>query len=157
MAFIMRAFTIVSNDRVMESMNRMEQVPPSSSGFSDNPNINLVERVYDEVLRPLDSGAVDRLFLPDYIQHSPLAPSGAQALKEFLDWAKRTSPQAQHLVKRIFADGDYVIAHVHVVINPGDRGNAVIDIFRIQNGMIAEHWDVSQPVPATSLNDNGMF
>jgi predicted SnoaL-like aldol condensation-catalyzing enzyme len=46
---------------------------------------------------------------------------------------------------------------VHVIINPGDRGNAVVDIFRIENGRIAEHWDVAQPVPEQSANHNGMF
>jgi predicted SnoaL-like aldol condensation-catalyzing enzyme len=124
---------------------------------TENAKIALVRCVYEEVLGPLDSSAVDRFFAPDYIQHSPLAPSGAQALKDFLDWAKRESPDAQHHVKRIFADGDHVIAHVHVVIHPGEPGNAVVDIFRIEDGRIAEHWDVCQPIPETSLNDNGMF
>jgi predicted SnoaL-like aldol condensation-catalyzing enzyme len=50
-----------------------------------------------------------------------------------------------------------VIAHVHVIINPGERGNAVVDIFRIEDGRIAEHWDVAQVVPADSANSNGMF
>jgi predicted SnoaL-like aldol condensation-catalyzing enzyme len=123
----------------------------------EEANLRLVERVYEEVLRPLDSGGVDALFAPDYIQHSPLAPTGAAALKDFLDWARSTSPDAEHRVQRMFADGDHVIAHVHVIINPGEAGNAVVDIFRIADGRIVEHWDVAQPVPATSKNDNGMF
>jgi len=120
-------------------------------------NLALVRKVYDEVLEPLDAGAVDRYFKPGYIQHSPMAQTGAQGLKEFLDWARRTSPNAHHDVKRMFADGDHIIAHVHVVIEPGAAGNAVIDIFRIEDGRIAEHWDASQPIPEQSGNDNGMF
>lgn len=120
-------------------------------------NLRVVERVYAEVLGPLDSSRVDTFIAPDYIQHSPLAGSGAQALKDFLDWAKDVSPNAEHRVKRMFVDGDHVIAHVHVIINPGDAGNAVIDIFRIENGMIAEHWDVMQPVASDGLNSNSMF
>jgi predicted SnoaL-like aldol condensation-catalyzing enzyme len=50
-----------------------------------------------------------------------------------------------------------VVEHTHVTIEPGTRGNAVIDIFRVQDGLIAEHWDVIQEVPAESRNDNGMF
>jgi predicted SnoaL-like aldol condensation-catalyzing enzyme len=44
-----------------------------------------------------------------------------------------------------------------VIIHPGDTGNAVVDIFRIANGRIAEHWDVAQEVHAKAANDNGMF
>jgi predicted SnoaL-like aldol condensation-catalyzing enzyme len=123
----------------------------------EEANRRLVLDVYEHVLQPLDSSRVDDYFAPGYIQHNPMARTGAQGLKEFLDWARRTSPDAQHLVKRVFADGDHVVAHVHVIINPGDRGNAVVDIFRIENGRIAEHWDVAQPVPEQSANHNGMF
>jgi predicted SnoaL-like aldol condensation-catalyzing enzyme len=120
-------------------------------------NLRLVAAMYERVLQPLSSSCVDEFFAPDYIQHSPLAVTGAQGLKDFLDWARARSPDAEHRVKRLFADGDYVIAHVHVIINPGERGNAVVDIFRIAAGRIAEHWDVAQEVPATSANENGVF
>jgi predicted SnoaL-like aldol condensation-catalyzing enzyme len=120
-------------------------------------NYQLVADMYEQVLKPLDSARVERFFAPDYIQHSPMAASGAQGLKDFLDWARARSPNAEHRVKRMFVDGDYVIAHVHVIINPGDRGNAVVDIFRLAAGKIVEHWDVGQEVPVTAGNDNGMF
>ncbi len=120
-------------------------------------NRQLVENMYRYVLNPIDSSRVDDFIAPDYIQHSPLAASGAQGLKDFLDWAKHHSPHATHNVKRIIVDGDMVVAHVHVVINPGDKGNAVIDIFRIVDNKIVEHWDASQPIPENSANSNGVF
>ena len=123
----------------------------------EEANFRLVATMYERVLQPLDSSWVDRFFAPDYIQHSPMAATGAQGLKDFLDWARARSPQAEHRIKRMFADGDYVIAHVHVIINPGDRGNAVVDIFRVADGRIAEHWDVGQEIPPHTANDNGMF
>jgi predicted SnoaL-like aldol condensation-catalyzing enzyme len=123
----------------------------------EQDNQRLVATMYERVLQPLDSSRVDDFFAPDYIQHSPLAATGARGLKDFLDWARARSPHAEHRVKRLFVDGDYVIAHVHVIINPGERGNAVVDIFRIEDGRIAEHWDVAQEVPATSANENGVF
>jgi predicted SnoaL-like aldol condensation-catalyzing enzyme len=106
-------------------------------------NLALVRRVYAEVLGPLDSARVDDFF--------------AAGLKAFLDWAKAASPAARHDVRCLFADGDHVIAHVHVTIEPGTLGNAVVDIFRIEEGRIAEHWDVAQPVAAQARNGNGMF
>lgn len=123
----------------------------------EEANLRLVRAVYDEVLEPLDAAQVDHYFTPGYIQHSPMAQTGAQGLKDFLGWARSVSPDAHHYVKRMFADGDHVIAHVHVVIEPGTRGNAVIDIFRIEDGRIAEHWDAMQAVPEQSANVNGMF
>jgi predicted SnoaL-like aldol condensation-catalyzing enzyme len=123
----------------------------------EEANRRLVANMYERVLKPLDSSRVDEFFARDYVQHNPLAASGAQGLKDFLDWARARAPAAEHRVKRLFVDGDYVIAHVHVIINPGDLGNAVVDIFRIAQGRVAEHWDVAQEVPRKSANDNGMF
>jgi predicted SnoaL-like aldol condensation-catalyzing enzyme len=57
----------------------------------------------------------------------------------------------------VFADGDYVILHVHAVREPGTRGNAIVDIFRLEDGKIVEHWDVVQPIPEKAANANGMF
>jgi predicted SnoaL-like aldol condensation-catalyzing enzyme len=120
-------------------------------------NLRLVRRIYAEVLGPIDSGAVDALFDPGYIQHNPNAATGAQGLKDMLDRAKFKYPHAKHHVKRMLADGDLVAAHVHVIFHPGDAGFAVVDIFRIAKGRIAEHWDVMQPITAGAKNDNGRF
>jgi predicted SnoaL-like aldol condensation-catalyzing enzyme len=117
----------------------------------------LVMDVYEKVLKPLDESRVDEFFRTDYIQHNPMARTGAQGLKAFLKWAKSVSPSAEHHVKRMFVDGNYVIAHVHVIVQPGDLGSAVVDIFRIEDGLIAEHWDVAQQLPRQSQNENGMF
>ncbi len=57
----------------------------------------------------------------------------------------------------MFAGGDYVILHVHAVREPGTRGNAIIDIFKLENGKIVEHWDVVQPIPEKAANENGIF
>jgi len=123
----------------------------------ERANLQLVLAVYEQVLKPLDAASVDKFFASDYVQHNPMARTGADGLKSFLEWARASSPRAEHRIKRMFADGDHVVAHVHVIINPGELGNAVVDIFRIADGRIAEHWDVAQPVPPQSANTNGMF
>ena len=67
------------------------------------------------------------------------------------------SPAYRTEVKRMVAEGDLVAVHHHVRPAPGDRGRAVVDIFRLEDGRIVEHWDVVQEVPETAANDNTMF
>jgi predicted SnoaL-like aldol condensation-catalyzing enzyme len=69
----------------------------------------------------------------------------------------RKFPRSRVEVKRAFADGDYVILHSHVVREPGTRGSAHIDIFRLERGKVVEHWDVDQLIPDQSANSNGVF
>ena len=123
----------------------------------EQANIRLVERIYEEVLGPIDSGAVDGLFDPGYIQHNPSIETGAASLKAMLGRAKIKYPNAVHNVKRMIAEGDLVMAHVHIIFEPGTPGIAAVDIFRIENGLIAEHWDVAQPISTEPNNANGMF
>ena len=66
-------------------------------------------------------------------------------------------PNSKSEIKRSFVDGDHVILHVHAVREPGTRGNAIIDVFKLENGKIVEHWDVVQPIPENPANNNGMF
>jgi predicted SnoaL-like aldol condensation-catalyzing enzyme len=116
-----------------------------------------VLEMYREVLIKMDSSKVERYLPPHYLQHSSLAPPGLQPLKDFLDRVRVASPDASQTIKRAFVDGDHVIVHVHVVRFPGDPGLAVVDIFRLENDVIVEHWDVLQEVPAKPVNPNSMF
>jgi predicted SnoaL-like aldol condensation-catalyzing enzyme len=120
-------------------------------------NHALVMAMFDAVLKPMDSSAVDRFIAPGYVQHSPMAPPGRDALKAFLDMIRVETPQVVHDVKRSFVDGDHVIVHYHVRRTTDDPGFAVIDIFRVEDGMIVEHWDVAQDVVTGGPNPNPMF
>jgi predicted SnoaL-like aldol condensation-catalyzing enzyme len=123
----------------------------------EQANLDHVLAMYRDVLMALDSTRVDDYILPSYIQHSTLAEPGVQALKDWLDARKADSPDAVQTIHRSFAEGDHVIVHVHVARWPDDPGIAVVDIFRLEDGMIAEHWDVLQDVPTAPINLNGMF
>jgi predicted SnoaL-like aldol condensation-catalyzing enzyme len=92
-----------------------------------------------------------------YKQHNPLVPDGIEPSVAFLSKSFETNPQAINEIKRVIADGDLVAVHVHSRPNDSDRGRAIVDIFRVENGKIIEHWDVIQPVPENAPNNNTMF
>jgi predicted SnoaL-like aldol condensation-catalyzing enzyme len=74
-----------------------------------------------------------------------------------MDENARENPQKTLDVKLAVAEGDLVAVHSHVRQHPGDRGGAVIHIFRFEEGRIVELWDVGQEIPERSPNQNGMF
>jgi predicted SnoaL-like aldol condensation-catalyzing enzyme len=112
---------------------------------------------YDKALNQKDFDAASKYFGAGYIQHNPGAPDGIEGFKAFIAMRKEKTPNAKSEIKRAFAEGDYVILHVHGVREPGERGVAIMDIFRLENGKIVEHWDVVQPIPEKTANNNGMF
>ena len=97
----------------------------------------------------------ERYVAPQYIQHNPLVPTGREAAVKFL--TPRVNRELITDIKRVIAEGDLVAVHVHSRSNLQDRGRAIIDIFRVADGKIVEHWDVIQAVPEKSANTNTMF
>jgi predicted SnoaL-like aldol condensation-catalyzing enzyme len=120
-------------------------------------NKKTVRALYEAVLNKKDFDEASKYLGSKYIQHNPNAADGPDGLKGFIGFLRDKFPNNRSEIKRIFADGDYVIVHVHAVREPGTRGNAIIDIFRLENGKVVEHWDVVQPIPEKAANDNGMF
>jgi predicted SnoaL-like aldol condensation-catalyzing enzyme len=95
--------------------------------------------------------------VPEYIQHNPLAADGRDNAINALEAFRAAQPQQTCEIKRLIADGNLAAIHTHIKMNPEDRGAAVVDILRVENGMIVEHWDVIQAIPATSANPHPMF
>lgn len=79
------------------------------------------------------------------------------ALLDAIETAAKAAPDREAEVKRVVAEGDYVVVHSHVRHRRGDLGAAVVHIFRFEGDRIAELWDVGQPVLADNLNLDGMF
>ena len=123
----------------------------------EEANKKTVLAFYDAAINQKDFDKAKQYFGSHYTQHNPLAADGPEGLKKFIDFLKEKFPNAKSEFKKVLADGDYVIVHVHAVREPGTRGNAIIDIFRLEGGKVVEHWDVTQPIPEKPLNNNTMF
>jgi predicted SnoaL-like aldol condensation-catalyzing enzyme len=101
--------------------------------------------------------AIERYIAPPYTQHNPMVPDGIEGARAGLKGLLKQIPGWHYDFKRVIVDGNMVVVHSLVTTKPGDRGMAVVDIFRSENGKFVEHWDVVQPVPEQAANKNTMF
>jgi predicted SnoaL-like aldol condensation-catalyzing enzyme len=123
----------------------------------EEANKKTVIAFYEAALNQKDFAAAQKYMGSRYIQHNPTAPDGPEGFKKFIDFLRDKYPASHSDIRHAFADGDYVILHVHAVREPNTAGSAIVDIFKLEDGKIVEHWDVRQDVPETPANNNGMF
>ncbi|AHH22350.1 SnoaL-like domain-containing protein [Nocardia nova SH22a] len=91
----------------------------------------------------------------NFIEHSPGNPSGRDAFIEFIASAPVAGARLE--LARVIAEDDLVVLHYRMHTPEDPRGVAVVDIWRVADGRIAEHWDVVQPVPNSTEIPHGMF
>ena len=122
-------------------------------------NKQTVVTFYDAAYNHKDFEATSEFIGARLIQHDPLLADDRAGFEARIAWFRQNHPTLRVEIKRIFAEGDYVITHVHGVREPGHRGSAIVEIFRLEDGKIVEHWDVIQPLPEPEhvANDNGML
>lgn len=135
---------------------------PAASGLAadiphfDN-NKSMVEYFWNEVFNKHNPTVIDAMTSASYTQHSPGFADGQQAFKDGITGFLKEFPDSTAEIKHIGADGDLVFIHNHIKLNATDRGQAAVDIFRVKNGRIVEHWDVIQDIPEKAENTNTMF
>jgi len=121
-------------------------------------NKNLVLAFYDAVFNKKDIAAAFAYVDEKHITHHPEIPGGnKQGSIDAIGFFIQQNPNLRVTIGRAIAEGDLVALHVLQQLNPNDRGTAIVDIFRVENGKIVEHWDVIQPVPEKSAHDNKMI
>ena len=93
----------------------------------------------------------------EYRQHSPEVADGVEPFVEFISGMQKKHPALTVAISHTLAEGDLVALHVHLMREANDPGQAIMELFRLKRGKIVEHWDVVQPVPATTTSGNSMF
>ena len=102
--------------------------------------------------------AFERYAAPDFVEHSAdIAGGTREAAIAFLEGLIKRFSAPKWKVVRSAAEDDLVFLHVHVTPAPGERGVAIAEIFRVENGKLVEHWDVIQAIPEKPVNANSMF
>jgi predicted SnoaL-like aldol condensation-catalyzing enzyme len=104
-----------------------------------------------------DRAKAESLLAPGATHHNAYFPAGMPALLNAMMAAAADATDRTFTPLRVLADGDLVAVHSRVHHHPGDRGVAVVHIFRFEGEKIAELWDVGQLVPESCPNADGMF
>ncbi|MGK8524257.1 nuclear transport factor 2 family protein [Nocardia asteroides] len=101
-------------------------------------------------------GVLHTLLHDDFLEHSPGNPSGKDAFIDYIAQAPVAGSKLE--LARVIADDEYVVVHYRMTAPGGQEPDqAVVDIWRIMDGKIVEHWDVVQPVPEPARIPPGMF
>ncbi len=124
---------------------------------AEEANRTLVLNFYDRFFNKHEVAQAADVVADNYKQHNPQVPDGKAPFVSYFAGYFKENPQSRARIVRSATDGDLVYLHVHSTSGPKDSGQAVVDIFRVQNGKIVEHWDVIQDVPEKAANENTMF
>jgi predicted SnoaL-like aldol condensation-catalyzing enzyme len=102
-------------------------------------------------------GAIARYVGDTYVQHTPASEDGVEGLRGYINAFLKNFPNAKGDIKHVLADGDLVAVHASWTSLVSENGDVSVDLFRVKNGKLVEHWDVVQGIPNASKNTNTMF
>ncbi len=109
---------------------------------------------YREIIGKQNTAHAKKIIAENYIQHNPQVKTGRSGLLEAITYLK-SLPQNNEALKpfmRIFAERDYVVVHSRFEF--AGQKKIVIDLFRLEDGLLAEHWDAIKDESNTSVNGN---
>ena len=117
-------------------------------------NKALVLDAFDTLFNKRDYQAAERYWSPNYIQHSAHIPPGRQGLFELV---KNSPATLRYENQLILANGDFVMLHGRFSgLGPGIPNWIVVDIVRVENGVLAEHWDVIEDEATRASSKSGL-
>ena len=119
----------------------------------EEKNKALVLKAFDTLFNKRDYAAAQRFWSPNYIQHSAHIPPGREGLFELV---KRVPDTTHYENQLTVANGDYVMLHGRFSgFRPGLPNWIVVDIVRMEDGILAEHWDVIQDEATEKQSKSG--
>jgi predicted SnoaL-like aldol condensation-catalyzing enzyme len=123
------------------------------SASIEEKNKALVLRAFDTLFNKRDFATAETFWSPNYIQHSAHVPPGRDGL---FNLVKLSPPTARHEPGLILAGGDFVMMHGRFSGRATPPNWIVVDILRIEDGVLVEHWDVIQD-EATRASSKGGY
>jgi len=118
----------------------------------EDKNKAIVLKAFDTLFNQRDYVAAEKFWSPNYIQHSAHIQPGREGLFNLI---KASPPSLKYEHRLIMAEGDFVIVHGRYS-NSGLPPNWIVaDIVRVENGVLAEHWDVIQDEATREQSKSG--
>lgn len=139
---VVHSCVTMPNGALLRLKGRIGIIKPAEQVSDAKPERNkaLVVEAMTALFQRRDAAAISRLYAPDYVQHNPNIPQGRDALQSLV---AELSSDVFYEPGMVIAEGNFVAIHGRI------RGWApipqvVVDLFRVENGLLAEHWDVLQ-------------
>lgn len=125
----------------------------AAPALAQDSNKDFVVKAVTELFSNKDLTAIDRYWADSYIQRNPGLASTSAVLKAAL---KDMPANMTYEIGMVIAEGDLVAIHGRYT-GWGPKPMIVVDIYRVENGKIAEHWDVGQDEVLETASGNPMF
>lgn len=148
------SFATLPDGQFYRLMGTMAVTRPAVLSSDDRPQRNkaLVLEAMTSLFQRRDASAVERLYAEDYIQHNPNISQGRDALQAIV----AELPEHVHYEPGLVIAGDDLVAIHGRIRGWADEPQIAIDIFRIEDGKLAEHWDVLQSEVTAKAADSGI-
>lgn len=152
---VVHSFATLPDGRFLRMSGPTTITRPAGRALDDTPQRNkaLVLEAMTSLFQRRDASAVERLYAPDYIQHNPGIPQGREPLRALV---AGLSPAVFYEPGLIVAEDDLVAIHGRIR-GWADAPQVVVDLFRIEGGKLAEHWDVLQNEVQAAVSGVSMF
>lgn len=112
---------------------------------AERRNAEVVLAAYAAFAGRWDEDEQRAYYTDDFYDHSKLHGATFADLVSFVHGFREHFPDGSVTVERLFVDGDHVITQVAGRLSPDHQPDAAIEIYRFEDGRIAEHWDVIRP------------
>jgi predicted SnoaL-like aldol condensation-catalyzing enzyme len=138
---------LTPTDRFKEGEMKMNQ-------SIEEQNKTFVLDAFETLFNKRDYGAAERYWSPRYTQHSAHIPPGREGL---FDLVKNAPATLRYENQMILANGDFLMLHGRFSgLGPGLPNWIVVDIVRLENGVLAEHWDVIEDEATLASSKSGL-
>ena len=118
---------------------------------------DLIRGLFDEFFCKHDIASAEKYLHPDYIQHDYDVPPGVKGFQEHFSRVFAIFPEFRVEIKQILIDDDMIVMHGYGITKPGEIEVLVVDMYRIKDMLLYEHWGTVQPLPKEQFGNPALF